>query len=1028
MSDSPVSTLLPLFKKRFPDFQDFQQGDSKFIEEEDYKREILRLWQEADGEKQISELVAAGKGVEALRLLRITTKIGSRVNNLIGQWDISKELEKADEKLCALFRNVASEFAVEAPPKIKIDRFLSSCEEDQVPLNWALFFYLLWLYNPDEFFPVKISAIRSVAEKCAFEIKAGAFNQESLHQIYEFVTKVKEGLADLNPRDLLDAQSFIWSCHSEMENTNELHKLWAEFLERWPIERLREMTLEEYTNLKSNTDDYFCYWVERKTESLGSISGGFATIFGIYRSAKEEAKLRKGQKTDDDYIWWESMGDDASSAFNTAKNLVLKIVEEAQNGEHSPKFEEHLGPMFQLKLRFLYQQKPYKLLPMFSREFLTKVSERYMDEKCTYKNMIDINLRLRSEHFPDEDVFEVMYRMVEENKSAERPRRYWAGGTYWDGEQMVDEFMELDEWRSGFTEETAQDSPDGRLFWENYPQVQVGDWFAMKGYGGTANLRIYYVGEVTGKDEDRFAISLKKLEDIPLFRDKAPKKGGKSGWQGTTLVDVVNPEAIYKIFGVGDAPDFEMETNMSSRKELNQILYGPPGTGKTYSTVRQAVAIVDGSHEEESVQPRFQDLKREGRIDFLTFHQSYSYEDFVEGIRPDMSGASTAQFKLKDGIFKRLAVTATYNCLEELVDETPPPIDFEAAWEQLCREIDSNPTRVFEVKGMQNAYVLSVSALGHIVGTENSSKEEFTCNKEKAARLQSLAQSKLARISAEDVERTLGDTANADFVAFVINLLHPAQETLDPDTASYEEMRRIVQAYLLQGAPSGYRLKAKTEWPQFVLIIDEINRGNISKILGELITLLEPDKRLGADNELTVQLPYSQEVFAVPGNLYLIGTMNTADKSIALVDVALRRRFQFVELNPNFNYCQSLPDDLQSVMETINQRIMIRKDRDHRIGHAYFMDVDSEESFDEVMKRKIIPLLSEYFYNDWDGLRFVLGENESNTGLIRPLNGESGVGRTRWQWYYDQGSEDDLSPAQVLLNNFKPKTEAEGAE
>ena len=103
-----------------------------------------------------------------------------------------------------------------APAVFKIDRFLVSCEEDDVPLNWALFFYLLWLYNPDEFFPVKISAIRSVAEKCGFKIKEGAFNKEALHQIYDFVTKVKDTLAEYHARDLLDAQAFIWSCHSEM--------------------------------------------------------------------------------------------------------------------------------------------------------------------------------------------------------------------------------------------------------------------------------------------------------------------------------------------------------------------------------------------------------------------------------------------------------------------------------------------------------------------------------------------------------------------------------------------------------------------------------------------------------------------------------------------------------------------------------------------------------------------------------------------------------------------------------------------
>jgi 5-methylcytosine-specific restriction protein B len=923
-----------------------------------------------------------------------------------------------------------------------------------------------------------------------------------------------------------------------MQSTNELHKLWDEFLEQWPIERLREMTLEEYTNLKSESDDYFCYWVERKTESLGAISGGFASIFGIYRSAKADSKLRSGQNTDGKYVWWESMGADPESAFATAKNLILEIVTEAQNGEQPTKFKDHLGPMFQLKLRFLYQTKPYKLLPMFSREFLTKVSERYLNEKCTYKNMVDINLRLRREHFPDEDVFEVMYRMVEENKASERTRRYWAGGTYWDRKKMVDEFIELNEWRSGFTEESAQDSTDGKLFLENYPQVQIGDWFAMKGYGGTTNLRIYYVGEVIDKDEDRFAISLKQLTDIPLFRDKAPQKGGKSGWQGTTLVDVVNPEAIHKIFGVGEAPIINKETNMSSSKELNQILYGPPGTGKTYSTVRKAVEIVDVSYDDASANRRFQELKRAGRIEFLTFHQSYSYEDFVEGIRPDVDEDGGARFTCQDGIFKQIATKATYRCLEEITDA--PQQSFDDLWKKLSDDIDANPGKPFHVSGMRQVFELSTSALGHIVGHDQQTKAEFTCNKDKARkvfnaskptglvspeeaaavgddqgnapilafvvnvlrqyatghkegptfsqlwdrlleiidendsfRLQLKTQEYIPRITARgnidavkennlehvvancgraptqevftklkgmtevnsgDVHRAMGRGANWHLIAAVVNELKKLEanwkEEDDANTSeaakeiTTEEMETIVSAFLKDGEKSGYRLKPAEEWPPFVLIIDEINRGNISKILGELITLLEPDKRLGATNELSVQLPYSKSVFAVPGNLHLIGTMNTADKSIALVDLALRRRFQFLELNPDFSICPELPANLREVMETINKRIMLRKDRDHRIGHAYFMDVDSEESFDAVMKLKIIPLLSEYFYNDWDGLRFVLGEKDNDAGLIRPLSGESGIGRTRWEWYYDQNSADDISPAEVLLNNFKPAAES----
>ncbi|MGE9294168.1 MAG: AAA family ATPase, partial [Puniceicoccales bacterium] len=671
---------------------------------------------------------------------------------------------------------------------------------------------------------------------------------------------------------------------------------------------------------------------------------------------------------------------------------------------------------------------------------------------------------------------------------------------------------------------------------ESFNNIQVGDLFVMRRYarrGG--HLYCLYIGKVVGIDSDDMSVALEPNTSIDLYEGPAPEG---VDW-AVRLTEIKPATAIEQIFGVKAPTTQETEScHMSTTIELNQILYGPPGTGKTYSTVRQAVAIVDGSYDDETANRRFQELKRAGRIEFLTFHQSYSYEDFVEGIHPDVDEDGGARFTCQDGIFKQVATKATYRCLEEITDQ--PQQSFDELWKKLCDDIEANPRKSFQVAGTKQVFELSTSALGHIVGNDQQTKAEFTCNKDKARkvfnaskptglvgseeaaaigddqgnasilafvvnllrqyatghregptfsqlwdrlleiidenddfRLQLKTQEYIPRITARgnidavkennlehvvancgraptqevftklrtmpevnsgDVHRAMGRGANWHLIAAVVNELKKLEaEWKDEDEENTseaakeitaEEMETIVSAFLKDGEKSGYRLKPEEEWPPFVLIIDEINRGNISKILGELITLLEPDKRIGAANELSVQLPYSKAVFAVPGNLHLIGTMNTADKSIALVDVALRRRFQFVELNPDFSICQSLPENLENVMEAINQRVMLRKDRDHRIGHAYFMDVDSEESFDAVMKRKIIPLLSEYFYNDWEGLRFVLGEDETDAGLIRPLNGESGIGRTRWQWYYDQGSEDDLSPAQVLLGNFKPKTEA----
>ena len=342
----------------------------------------------------------------------------------------------------------------------------------------------------------------------------------------------------------------------------------------------------------------------------------------------------------------------------------------------------------------------------------------------------------------------------------------------------------------------------------------------------------------------------------------------------------------------------------------NQILYGPPGTGKTYNTLTKALMIFDGieiiDHEEDEdededgdsyavYKKQFDDLKSKDHIEFVTFHQSFSYEDFVEGIRAETNDKGELSYSIKDGIFKKIAIEALFSKFDEELKE---PLD------DLWGEAKS-----------KNIYQNKITA------------------------------------------DTLFDPNNYDHKKLILSACKIADYT------------------------------AGTGKP-YVLIIDEINRGNTSRIFGELITLIEDTKRAGTKEAMDALLPYSQETFTVPDNLYIIGTMNTADRSLALIDTALRRRFDFIEMMPDVTLIKDKSDgplviggdvDIQKMLETINNRIEALYDREHTIGHAFFMKLKDKPTINElayIFKNKILPLLEEYFFEDWEKITQVLGKSD----------------------------------------------------
>lgn len=470
------------------------------------------------------------------------------------------------------------------------------------------------------------------------------------------------------------------------------------------------------------------------------------------------------------------------------------------------------------------------------------------------------------------------------------------------------------------------------------------------------------------------------------------------------------------------------EIKLAERMATNLILYGPPGTGKTYSSAREAVLLCDGKLPEKDdrtiLMKRFNELKDAGRIAFVTFHQSYSYEDFVEGLRPETSssqdgdGQASAGFRLKptDGIFKRVATVAGQAGNSTSIDVDLTERDF---FKMSLGSVDEDED-VYRA-AIEGSYV----ALGW--GTEfdwsDAAFEDFEAILEKWRAKDPSFNSQSSRVRQSHYIRAVmkeGDIViishgNSQFQA-VGEIVGPYEYVASMDHFRHRRKVRWLRVFdrplpietILNGKftqPALYKLDRNKlnlsalatllgEGKQvlqdgvsalpYVLIIDEINRANISKVFGELITLIEPDKRLGCLNALKVTLPYSGEDFGVPANLHIIGTMNTADRSIALLDTALRRRFEFKELMPDPALLKGKfgSINVSSVLRRINERIEYFFDREHQIGHAYFMECDTRDKLDHVIRNKVIPLLTEYFYDNWEKVRLVLGELSDEGGFI----------------------------------------------
>ncbi len=400
-----------------------------------------------------------------------------------------------------------------------------------------------------------------------------------------------------------------------------------------------------------------------------------------------------------------------------------------------------------------------------------------------------------------------------------------------------------------------------------------------------------------------------------------------------------------KLLGIMTTENSTTQNTLVMSFPLNSILYGPPGTGKTYNSIDKAVAIATGSSSDHiSNKKQFDDLRKQGQIEFVTFHQNYSYEDFMVGIRPNVSETtSDLSFKKHYGIFYEISKRARENFENSLKDEQTISREnwikekFEEFKEYIETELEENGK--FTIKNNVSIYSVEDEVFIYTGEKENG---ELWKNQRIGMHYDAL------------INIYLADVQNRQDIKKLENV-----PGLEKQHATYSfELIKKFREFLTE---KGYKFQSTTVQKEpsknFVLIIDEINRANISKVFGELITLLEDDKRIGEPNELKITLPNGEKEFGVPPNLYLIGTMNTADKSIALIDIALRRRFEFIGKYPDYDVIKNV--DAKTLLQKINEEIYkLKNSADYLIGHAYFI---KGQAIEETLRNKIVPLLMEYF-------------------------------------------------------------------
>ena len=470
--------------------------------------------------------------------------------------------------------------------------------------------------------------------------------------------------------------------------------------------------------------------------------------------------------------------------------------------------------------------------------------------------------------------------------------------------------------------------------------------------------------------------------------DLALEAGDRHALEGEarTLDDYLETDLL-----VVNEPTIAATGPRMTQPNLNQILHGPPGTGKTYATIDHALAILapeflaqnSGNDPEtrKRLKAEFDRFVAAECVRFVTFHQSFSYEDFVEGLRATTNEANgQLRYEVVDGVFKQMCSLAP-SCTDEQshieITKEQRLINFRLGGknkheEQIKSIINKKEVSLEEIEAKPGDILLLTDGITFL---RAAGVIKEVSNNKVATKLKG----SLAKI---DWLKTFNPPIDLGGIIKAPSAVHQ-EYLLKPERVDFDALQRLV---FIDFEQQPYKKPSPK-----VLIIDEINRGNVSRIFGELITLIEPSKRAGAEEALEVLLPYSKKPFSVPDNVYLIGTMNSTDRSLAGLDIALRRRFTFREMPPRPALLEGVSVEgvaIGPMLAVMNQRITALLDRDHCLGHAYFMPLREDPTKERLMaifRSQILPLLQEYFFEDWERIGWVLNDQNAQRNGSAPF-------------------------------------------